>query len=949
MAKHITTLEFEVYGKKDIDKLRDALKQAGITLEYVESTAVDTQREIHNLAQTTKMATARLDNLSRSQKQAVKGILATIAAQRKSPTYKPWIREEQLLESKQAADRLKEEAKLEREKERNHRREMARIERENRESKRRLARMIGLDTGGRTDLMGKSVSGPMRVIAYDLVRRTLTEIYALVNKIGNSISNWIIDGIKFNDELARSQTFFTSLGILGFKGVTGQQMTVAEASVSKDPKVAEMYAKSVDNSEKVMRRMMAVSALTGQDLGEIVSSTRQAMTDLLNKLNKEGKPGTYLKNTESLNDVSERMVKLASVLRMADPQNRKLSFHMVGLQELFSGTTGEGKDKKKESAGLQNVRSILMREGIRIGEERARKITQYVNTGNLQAAMDVVQDSLERSGLGFEQLSNMMNSTLQPAIDGTMMYLRIFNKIFTTDLYKQVVKPFFQATLRHFSIMEQNKTFVSGIEKLGKQFADAADSIIDDFAGIIDYLTLVPDFTTKEGKAKYDKQGKEVLGFFTTMTGMENVISTIKGGSQVMYAVFKVIGKFIWGLMSARGGQGLEDFAKQVEAFGETAQRWGRELREAFEWMLKAIKENKVEIFGFTFSLSGLIKSMLLLAVVLRGIKLAVSMFTGTKDLFKAFGWDMGKTGNKWWNKELDPRKKAAAAGTAANAGSGDSILKKITNALKWLAEKVIGGLLTFGFGFISIFTKLFAGPIALLGRAAASVGKFFSNKVWEIKAIWKYVIPVIKNNILNAIKSWPIIGELARFKNGFVQLFKDAIKFLPNILNTAWTFLRAALVRIPWARVALELAKFIPHVRIAALIVGALMIIVPLVMDELQKRVPAIMETLVKGKAANAATGIGLDISGLQSMGLVMPWNMSPVPTAPVQQPTLPSKPLVLEKSRDQTTININNVNIHGVTNAEDVPNELVNSVKNKGGKIQQQGLIPSDFGPRR
>ena len=205
-----------------------------------------------------------------------------------------------------------------------------RAERQREESRRALMRRMGVSDSGGADLVGKSVSGPARVIAYDLVRRSLTEIYALANKVSKSISEWIVDGIKFNDELARSQTFFTSLGILGFKGITGGQMTIAEASVSKDPKVADIYKKSVTNSETVMRKLMAVSAMTGQDLGEIVSATRQSMTDLLNKINKEGKTGTYLQNVDTLNNVTERMVKLASVLRMADPQNRKLSFHMVG-------------------------------------------------------------------------------------------------------------------------------------------------------------------------------------------------------------------------------------------------------------------------------------------------------------------------------------------------------------------------------------------------------------------------------------------------------------------------------------------------------------------------------------------------------------------------------------------------------------------------------------------
>lgn len=950
MPKHVTTLEFEVYGKNDIDKLRNALEKAGITLEFVETTAAQTQRKIHSLNSSAKMATATLDNLNNSQKKTLKNILNTISAANRGSNapFEPLIQETATLETRQQEEARRQAEKTERERERQHRREMARIERERRESRRRLGRMMGADS--RADLVGKSVSGPMRVIAYDLVRRTLTEIYGLVNKIGNSISNWIIDGIKFNDELTRSQMFFTSLGLLGFKGITGQQMTVAEASVSKDPKVSEMYNKSVANSEKVMRRMMAVSALTGQDLGEIVSSTRQSMTDLLNKLNKEGKPGTYLKNVDALNDVSERMVKLASVLRMADPQNRKLSFHMVGLQELFSGTTGEGKDKKKESAGLQNVRSLLMREGIRIGEERARKITQYVNTGNLQAAMDVVQDALERSGLGFEQLSNMMNSTLQPAIDGTMMYLRIFNKIFTTDLYNQVVKPFFQATLKHFAIMEQNKTFVSGIEKIGRQFADAADSIIDDFAGIIDYITLVPDFSTKEGRAQYDKMSKEVLGFFTTMTGMENVIDTIKGGAQVMYAVFKVISQFLWGLMSARDGKGLQDFAKQVESLGQTAQKWGRELREAFEWMLKAIKDNKIEILGFTFKLTDVVTQLLYFFVALKALKIGVGAFTGLRDLIKGLGTltgiGQGGRGGKlvdFLTKERtlsDLWKKKTTTTTAAAATGQPGMWSRVSNAIKSIGD---------------FFSNLIASAIPAVAKRwgiftawLKGIPARFMSAFGFVWGLLKYVVRELVANAIAVVRSWPISGELARFASGFGKLIMDIIRFIPKILPAIFRFIVGALARIGWVAVARNAISITPWGRIAMIIAAVMIAVAPFLIEQIKKQVPAIVDAMVKSGAGNAVTGLGFDISGLKRVGLVNPLDMSSVPTAPVQQPVAPKKPLVLMSSQDKQVVNIGTINVNGVSNAEDVPKELVKQLKNRGGSIPKDPIDPT-FGPRQ
>jgi type IV secretory pathway VirB2 component (pilin) len=938
--KHTTVLEFEVYGKRNIDALKDALNRAGIALELVETQASDTQRQIHNLSAITKMATARLDNLSTSQKKALKNIVNT--ANLSGKTYAPWIREREILQTEK---QVAEEKKLQREL-RETERIRRRTERERIESRRRLMRRAGFTDGG-ADLAGKSVSGPMRVIAYDLVRRSLTEIYGLANKVSKSISEWIVDGIKFNDELARSQTFFTSLGILGFKGVTGGQMTIAEASVSKDPKVADMYKKSVTNSETVMRKLMAVSAMTGQDLGEIVSATRQSMTDLLNKINKDGKPGVYLQNVDTLNNVTERMVKLASVLRMADPQNRKLSFHMVGLQELFSGTTGTGEKGKKESAGLQNVKSLLMREGIKIGEERARQITQYVNKGNLEAAMDVVQDALERSGLGFEQLANMMNSTLQPAIDGTKMYLRIFNKIFTTDLYNRVLKPFFQATLRHFSLMEQDKVFVGAIEKLGRQFSDVTNDIILDFTKVIDYMTLIPDYSTKEGRAKYSINNKEVAGFFTTQTELQNVISTIGGGAKVMYAIFKVIAQFMMGLMGSRDGSQLADVAKQIEGFGKAAKRFGAQLREAFEWVLTAVRTNKLDLFGvMTVKLSDFVKGLLIFLVVLKALKMAFSLASAGKNFIDSIRGIKNEI-SEWRASRATTTASQTATRTvatqgAAQAASQPGILSRIANAVKQFAGNIAGGLVVLGSGAIGLLGKALSGSWALVIRAASGVAKFFTNKIWEIKMIWEYVIPALKNKFLTMFRSWSIADLLKRYAGGLKELAKDIFLFAGRLFTASGG----------WAGLTRTIASFIPHVRVAMLIFSvfalAVELIGPMVMDMIERNAPAIMDRAMKmgAKAGGEFLGFGIkDIPTNTSWNL---FNAPPVPPTPETKPVMPYKPLVLKSSQDKPTINVNNLNLHGVQSPAQFSDELMKRA-NKPEKIKEQGLIDPTYGVRK
>ncbi len=406
-------------------------------------------------------------------------------------------------------------------------------------------------------------SGPMRVIAYDALRRVLTEVYTMVSRIAGTFKDWIIEGVKFNDELVRAQTFFTSLGLLGMKGAAGGDITVAEASVSSNVKIKQAYEKSSVAAEEMMNRMMAVSALTGQDLGEIVSSARQSMTDLLNKVNKTsgGKSSAFLENPKMFGDVAERMVKLASVLRMADPQNRKLGFHMVGLQELFSGSTGGKKD-----SGLQNVLSLLRREGIKIEKGVATEITKLVNKGDITGAMDKVEEALSRAGLGMVQLQNMLNSTLQPAIDGAIMYAKIFNRIFTKALYENSLKPFFRSLLKTSDLIFRNKDKMAVLETIGQRFATALDPIFLRLTQLLDFV-----------QGGYSDP--------TAMTYVNNTIATVAGIMDVMLAFSEIVVAFVAGLMGQADSRGLEELSKWVRSWTGWMLWLGGTIRSTIEFV----------------------------------------------------------------------------------------------------------------------------------------------------------------------------------------------------------------------------------------------------------------------------------------------------------------------------------------------------------------------------
>lgn len=400
----------------------------------------------------------------------------------------------------------------------------------------------------------------VRVFAFDMLRRTFTNIYQMVSQIGDKLVQWTVDSIKFNDEIRRSETFFTSLGLIGLKGAQGGQVTVAEARNSVNPQVSAAFKKSEANSRKLMIDMMAISAETGQDLQEVVGSTRQATTDLLNKLTKDGKKNPYLETPEVFNEVSNRMVRLASVLRMSDPGNRKLSFHMVGLQEFFSGSS-EG----KKDTGLANVMSLMRREGIKVGKDYASQITKFVNQGKLKDAMDLVEHVLTRSGLGLEQISNFMTETLQPAIDGTIMFLKMFGVVFTGSLY-DTLKIFFQELVKQFSQLKKNEEFMKMISRLGIAFDKGLRPYLEKVLAIVDNIAANPEeFERKIRKA----------------------IVTFKDGVAIAFGILEAAGKFIMGFFGGQKGDGLKGLADDVKYLTDNAEKAGQNVRKFIDTIIE--------------------------------------------------------------------------------------------------------------------------------------------------------------------------------------------------------------------------------------------------------------------------------------------------------------------------------------------------------------------------
>jgi hypothetical protein len=564
--------------------------------------------------------------------------------------------------------------------------------------------------------------------------------------------------------------------------------------------------------------------------------------------------------------------------------------------------------------------------------------------------MDVVQDALERSGLGFEQLANMMNSTLQPAIDGTKMYLRIFNKIFTTDLYNRVLKPFFQATLRHFSLMEQDKVFVGAIEKLGRQFSDVTNDIIRDFANVIDYMTLIPDYSTKEGRAKYSINNKEVAGFFTTQTELQNVISTIGGGAKVMYAIFKVIAQFMMGLMGSRDGSQLADVAKQIETFGKAAKELGAQLRESFEWILKTIRTNNIDFFGvFSVKLTDFLKVLFVLIVAFKALKLAINIAGSIRELTTGVKNFWGETKEFFQSRrEAKAAKAASRAAAAAEGVAQPGILSKIWTAVKTASEKLFGMIVSSFFAIYSIAAKVVSAIknfFTSLYRTFGYLWNLLKERLPDMKEGIKEGISKIKKELGKKIsQAFKAIGEMW---SSFSRYVGPALQSRMGSIAEAISKGLVPVLRAVFGGILKVGLRAVPYVGTALLIIDLLNMLFPDIFDNIKEKIPEAMGAMFKGIEGIKFQGIEFSDSNPLSDIKEMLLGTRSVPTIPEPKSVIPKSPGSGLRVQQGPTTTIGQVIVQ-VKDAKDV-GPAIDSIAPKKPSPTPAPSVPPDFKGRK
>lgn len=406
----------------------------------------------------------------------------------------------------------------------------------------------GPGAGIMANLSGHAIG---KVLAYDALRRTLTNIYQMMGRIGDQVADWVVESIKFNDEMKRAEIVFTGLGLLGLKNQDGSSMTIAEAEKSKDPKVASALSQSKLFGEDMINKALKVAVMTGQDTNEMVAAARQLSTDLMNKKSNvlgKGK-NAVLDNPAELAKVTEEMLMIGAALKMADPGGRKLGFHMVAVQELFSGTNGGKKD-----TGLANVRSMMMREGIKIREADALPIAQAVNKGELNQAAELIKVVMEKAGMSGTSSKNLLEGTLMPNVDGVKTMAMQLTGKFTQGLTDGLIKNFYQWRMTLARVLD-NKQILAVLKSSGENFSKAFDYVLNSISDGIDNIINNPK---------------------RLAVALDAISKSLSDTIQMGFDFSVGVGKFVAGFMGLADGKTLnlssiKTFTTQFSAMGTEA------------------------------------------------------------------------------------------------------------------------------------------------------------------------------------------------------------------------------------------------------------------------------------------------------------------------------------------------------------------------------------------
>lgn len=301
--------------------------------------------------------------------------------------------------------------------------------------------------------------------------------FNFATRIAGEFYNMTKSAIEFNDELRRSETIFTGMGLLG------SNKGMVEIMKGGTPAEKARLEESKSFGKNFSRELIDTAVETGQDYSAVVGAAKSLIPDMLDKLKGQGiDTSALLENQDDIKSITKDFIKMGAVLKMQDPMGHNLQWQLYALQELFAGTSGSKQDR-----GLEMVRSARRRLGIKITEDEAKPIADAVNAGRLREAMDLIMKRFERAGVSVNKLADLFQFTLAPNIDAIKAQFELLKAAFVDPFYDKFLT-FAQNLRDYFGDVGKYKPFKDFVNNLGERFAEWGQKKFDNVFAFFRFL-----------------------------------------------------------------------------------------------------------------------------------------------------------------------------------------------------------------------------------------------------------------------------------------------------------------------------------------------------------------------------------------------------------------------------------------------------------------------------
>ena len=315
---------------------------------------------------------------------------------------------------------------------------------------------------------------------------------------------------------------------------------------------------SAGQADGFINKMKDLSASFGQDLTETMSASRGLM-QVMKQVNTP--QPVHLK----------KMLKMVMAVNAMDLENRGLAYTAFSFKEAFQGM------------GRGDFRSLRNRLEVNLGKEMETAITNAIKKGDLDKAIDLFDQGLQRIGINSDRLlRRLSNEGFLQNINRLSSYiLRVF-QVMGEPLFNSLTKPFARFNT-YLATAFSNGSAISYLTNLGNEIRDTLAPATKIIEGFIEQATS--DVLKNPKNNIFTKFVNATRSSLTAFFSMMGLLKSFFMGALGITEGQDLFGDLVNTLQKVDTlGQSLtKTFTDLKPAFNEAGKSFGKYAKEGFK------------------------------------------------------------------------------------------------------------------------------------------------------------------------------------------------------------------------------------------------------------------------------------------------------------------------------------------------------------------------------